>query len=34
VLQNLRKRFETGPVDWAPFLATLKATEAPKAPAK
>jgi len=35
VLENLRKRFETGPVDWAPFLSRLKAaSEAPKAPGK
>lgn len=25
VLENLRKRFETGPIDWAPWLAQLKA---------
>ncbi|MFZ5548822.1 MAG: SRPBCC family protein [Pseudomonadota bacterium] len=25
VLENLRKRFETGPQDWAPWLAQLKA---------
>ena len=24
VLENLRKRFETGPIDWAPWLAQLK----------
>jgi uncharacterized protein YndB with AHSA1/START domain len=25
VLENLRKRFESGPMDWAPWLAQLKA---------
>ena len=33
VLVNLRKRFETGPVDWTPFLSSLKAAP-DKTPAK
>ncbi len=33
VLGSLRKRFETGPVDWAPWLAQLKAMAAAPAPA-
>ena len=34
VLENLRKRFEQGPIDWTEFLKGLKAAGAPKPPAK
>ncbi len=33
VLSNLKKRFDTGPVDWAPWLAQLRAMATKQAPA-